>query len=92
METASFTGFIKTLAYIVLFWYLLKFLFRIFAPVLMRGAMNKVQQKMQDQMNSQFGQQNTYKNQNTNSQKSNTKQMPTEKKKVGEYVDFEEID
>lgn len=92
METASFTGFIKTLAYIVLFWYLFKFLFRIFAPILMRTAVNKLQQKMQDQMNQQFGQQGSYSNQNTSSQNTDAKQMPREKKKVGEYVDFEEID
>ena len=92
METASFTGFIKTLAYIVLFWYLFKFLFRIFAPILMRTAVSKLQQKMQDQMNQQFGKQGSYSNQNTSSQKTDTKQMPREKKKVGEYVDFEEID
>ena len=92
METASFPSFLRTLAIIILFYYLFKFLFRIFAPVLMRGALNKMQQKMQDQMNSQFGQQNTYGSQNTNSHTAKPKEMPTEKKKVGEYVDFEEID
>ena len=84
MEMASFTGFVRTLFYIVLFYFLFKFLMRIFAPILMRKAVNKMQQKMQDQYNQQQEQQ-----QNRTSQANQS--MPKEKKKVGEYIDYEEI-
>jgi Na+(H+)/acetate symporter ActP len=87
MEMASFAGFVKTLVYIVLFYYLFKFLARIFAPILMQKAMNKVQQKMQEQAQ----QQQNYTNHNSQTQNSKT-EIPREKKKVGDYVDYEEVD
>ncbi len=58
---------------------------RIFAPIIMQKAVNKMQQKMQDQY-----QQQTQQTQQRNTQTSN-KQMPREKKKVGEYIDYEEV-
>lgn len=84
MEMASFTGFVKTLFYIVLFYYLFKFLMRIFAPILMQKAVNKMQKKMQEQNKQQQDKQ-----QDSTSQTSNN--FPKEKKKVGEYIDYEEI-
>jgi flagellar biosynthesis/type III secretory pathway M-ring protein FliF/YscJ len=86
MEMASFTGIIKTLFYIVLFYYAFKFLMRIFAPILMRKAMNKMQEKMAQQMH----QQQNY-NQSTSTEPTK-KAMPNEKAKIGEYIDFEEVD
>lgn len=88
MEMASFTGFVKTLLYIILGYYALKFLMRVFAPILVQKTAQKVHQKMEEQMRNQ---QNAYKN-TQQSQNTTQKEMPKEKKKVGEYVDFEEID
>ncbi|WP_438965179.1 hypothetical protein [Flavobacterium sp.] len=49
--------------------------------------MNKVKQKVEDQMNQQ---QANYQS-NTNSSKQEAS-FPKEKKKVGEYIDYEEVD
>jgi hypothetical protein len=84
MEIASFTSLVRTLAIIILCYYLFKFLMRIFAPILMQKAVNKMQQKMQEQ----YKQQQDF--QQDNSSKTN-QNMPKEKKKVGEYIDYEEI-
>ena len=80
---ASFSGFLRTLGIIVLVYYLFKFAVRIFAPVLMRKAVNKMKEKMENQYNQQ-------QTQATDTTSAN-KQMPTEKKKVGEYIDYEEV-
>ena len=83
MEMASFAGFLRTLGIIVLVYYLFKFAMRIFAPIIMQKAVSKMQEKMQNQYNQQQGQQsNTASSQN---------KMPKEKKKVGEYIDYEEV-
>lgn len=82
MEMASFSGFLRTLGIIVLVYYLFKFAMRIFAPIIMQKAVNKMQEKMQDQFKQQ---------QNQQSNTTTTKEMPKEKKKVGEYIDYEEV-
>lgn len=87
MAEASFQGFIRTLAIIILFYYLIKFLIRIFAPILMQKAMQKVQQRMENQ----FKQQQNYQ-EATSHNTSQSKVNPQEKKKVGEYIDYEEVD
>jgi tRNA A22 N-methylase len=74
----------------MLVWYAIKFLARIFGPMLMQKAASKMQQKMEEQMRGQFGNQNPFQNQNT--QQTKKQEFPKEKKKVGEYVDFEEVD
>lgn len=58
METASFTGLIRTIAIIILCYYLFKFAVRIFAPILMQKAVNKMQEKMQEQYRQQQEQYN----------------------------------
>ncbi len=94
MEMASLTGFFRVIFIIILVWYAFKFLARIFGPIIIRKAASKMQEKMQqkmnDQMKGQFGNKNTFDNQN-NTQTSKP-EFPKEKKKVGEYVDFEELD
>lgn len=57
---------------------------RIFAPILMQKAVNKMQQKMQEQYRQQQEQQQDRTSQSRQS-------MPKEKNKVGEYIDYEEI-
>jgi hypothetical protein len=48
----------------------------------MRKAVNKMKEKMENQYNQQSQQSTT----NTSN-----KEMPREKKKVGEYIDYEEV-
>lgn len=87
LAEANFYSFLRTLAIIILVYYLFKFFVRIFAPILVQKAFNKVKQKVEDQMNQQ---QANYKS-NTNSSKQEAS-FPKEKKKVGEYIDYEEVD
>lgn len=90
LQTASFTGLLKTILIIMLVYYGLKILSRIFAPALLRYVTKKAEK--------QFGQQfNSY--QRSEPQKKEGEividKMPHSKssnKTVGEYVDYEEID
>ncbi len=83
MEMASFSGFLRTLGIIVLFYYLFKFAVRLFAPILMQKAVNKMQDKMQEQYRQQQEQQ-------YNASQA-TKATPKPKKEVGQYIDYEEV-
>ena len=90
METASFSGFLKVLLYFFAFYYLIKFLARLFLPVLAKKVVEKASQQFQQQ---QQQQNNTNQYGNTNNPITNaTSDKPKEKKKVGDYVDFEEIE
>jgi bacteriorhodopsin len=87
MQTASFTGFIKMIFEIIIFYYIVKFLAKLFLPMLVKKAVQKAGEKFQQ-------------NQEFNSNQANNEEViinsktdkPRETKKVGEYVDFEEID
>lgn len=91
METASFNGFLRTLIYMVAFWYIFKFLARIFFPILVKKAVNQAERNFRQQYTQN---QRPYANNpdpevivdTSNAAKSR------ETKKVGEYVDYEEID
>ena len=84
-------GVIKTILIIILIYYGLKILTRLFAPLLVRYVAKKAEQKI----NQQFGKQ--YQN-NTSSKVGETtidhqpKQRKSSSKNVGEYIDFEEVD
>ena len=93
MQEAELMGLLRTLLIIVFVYYAFRFLARIFAPILMKKVVNKMQDKAQQQYNQQ----------NQNRQNSSTKEgetiidrKPNSKTQgnnsVGEYVDFEEID
>ena len=84
MEMASGSSLLRTLAIIILSYYLFKFLIRIFAPIIMQKAVNKMQEKMQEQYKKRQQQQ-----QNTTDQ--STQFQSKEKEKVGDYIDYEEI-
>ncbi len=88
METASFTGFFKTLIYIVGFYYVFKFLAKLFLPILLKKAVQKAGENFQKQ---QQQYQNTTNNNDT-IYNNTTSSKPRETKKVGEYVDYEEIE
>ena len=82
METASFNGLLKAILCILAFYYIFKFLARLFLPVIAKKVVEKASQQYQQQ------QQNYQQKNNTSS---DTFEKPKEKKVVGEYIDFEEI-
>jgi len=91
METASFTGFIKTLFYLIAIYYILRFLARIFLPLLVKKAVEKAGQNFQQQQYRHYQQQ--HQRQDDNITVDSTKAArPRSTKKVGEYVDYEELD
>lgn len=86
---ASFNGIIRTLVIMVLVYYAIKFLIRIFAPIVIQQVVKKAGENMQNQQqqyNSRQDNYNPYKNTAT------ANDRPREKKKVGEYIDYEEIE
>ena len=92
METASFNGFIKMIFYIILFYYIFKFLVNLILPILLKKVVQKAgenfQQQYQTNSNPFQGQSNhdeIIKNTSTNGN-------PKATKKVGEYIDYEELD
>jgi hypothetical protein len=82
METASFNGLLKAILYILAFYYIFKFLARLFLPVIAKKVVEKASEQFQQQQQ----------NQNQTNTHSATSEKPKEKKIVGEYVDFEEIE
>lgn len=86
METASFTGFLRTLFYIILFYYIFKFVLRLLAPYLLKKAVEKAQENFHDQT------QQHYYNTDRATYGTPRQQPPRETKKVGDYIDFEELD
>jgi len=84
MEMASFSGFVRTLLWIVFIFYVLKFIMRLLAPYLFQEKVKKAGKNFQQQ-------QQQYQQQQSQQQTSNF-EKPQEKKKVGEYIDFEEIE
>ncbi len=85
MQTASIQGVIKILFYFILFYYIFKFVMRFLAPILLRKAMEKAQQSFRQQQQPQQTREAQTTFEAPNSDK------PRETKKVGEYIDFEEI-
>lgn len=90
IHQAEVMGFLRTLLILAFFYYLFKFLARLFAPYLMKKAMDKMKQKAEQQYgNTQ--QENTTKKGETVIDK-RPSQVKESNKNVGEYIDFEEID
>jgi hypothetical protein len=93
MQTASFSGFLRTIFYMMAFYYIFKFLAKLFLPLLVKKVVEKAGTNFQQQQQqakdaswnrTQVNDEIFYKTSNT--------QKPRETKKVGDYVDFEEID
>lgn len=87
MQTASFTGFLTMIFQIILFFYVVKFLMKLFLPVLAKKVVQKAQENFENHQNN--GYDPKQKDEIIYNSKSD---KPRETKKVGEYVDFEEID
>ncbi|OAD44486.1 DUF4834 family protein [Polaribacter atrinae] len=87
-------GLLKTIFFIVLFYYAFKFLAKLFAPFLIKKAAETIKKKAEQQYGG--GQQqeqpkNTVPEGKTVIDKTPGQQQQS-KNSVGEYVDFEEID
>ncbi|MEZ4797761.1 MAG: DUF4834 family protein [Flavobacteriaceae bacterium] len=91
LQTASLTGFVRTILIILLIWYGLKIVTRLLAPYLVRYVSKKAEQR--------FGQQFRTQQRPSTKQKEgeiSIDKMPNQNtsgnKDLGEYVDYEEID
>jgi competence protein ComGC len=89
MVTASFSGILRTIVIMILVFYAIKFLLRIFAPVIIQQVVKKAGQSMYEQQQQQQQQQQY--SQAKNQPDATVAGRPREKKKVGEYIDYEEI-
>ena len=93
MQTASFIGFIKAIFYMIAFYYIFRFLAKLFLPLLVKKVVEKAGENMQKQQ--QNAQDNIWKKTQSKDEviynTANAKK-PRETKKVGDYVDYEEID
>lgn len=81
MQEANFKNLVYTLFWIVVIYNVLKFLAKLFLPIMAKKVVEKAEQQFRNQ-------QEQY--QNTQQNKQDTK--PKESKKVGEYIEYEEIE
>ena len=93
MQEASFSGFIKAIFYMIAFFYIFKFLARLFLPVIVKKVVEKAGENFQKQQQNTQGNswQKTPNNDEIIIDTANAKKS-RETKKVGDYVDYEEID
>ncbi|MBJ7879886.1 DUF4834 family protein [Gelidibacter salicanalis] len=92
MQMASFTGFLRTILIILLVYYGIKILMKLFAPYVMRYMSKKVQERFGGQFQQQpDAERNRPKEGETIIDKTPDRRQSSDKK-VGEYVDYEEID
>ncbi|MBP4140063.1 MULTISPECIES: DUF4834 family protein [Flavobacterium] len=94
MQEASFLGLLKAIMWMMAFYYIFKFLAKIFLPVLVKKAVEKAGENFQRQQ--QYSQDTSWQKTRTSQDEiiidtANVKN-PRETKKVGDYVDYEEID
>nr|WP_315220854.1 DUF4834 family protein [uncultured Flavobacterium sp.] len=94
MQEASFLGLLKAIMWMMAFYYIFKFLAKIFLPVLVKKAVEKAGENFQRQQ--QYSQDTSWQKTRTSQDEiiidtANAKK-PRETKKVGDYVDYEEID
>ncbi len=92
LQFASVTGFVRMILIILLIYFGIKILSRLFAPFLIKYVAKKAEQRFGDQFG-QFGKQQQEKQKKegeiTIDKIPKTK---TSNKNVGDYVDYEEID
>ncbi len=91
LQEASLTGFLRTILIILLVYYGIKILTRMFAPYLVRYMSKKMQQRYGGQFQQYQEPKQRYKEGETIIDKMPEKESSSNKK-VGEYIDYEEID
>lgn len=82
---------LRTILIILLVYYAIKILTKLFAPMLMRYASKKMEKKFGEAFN-QYQKQEQSGNEGETVIDKNTKNNSKTDKKVGEYIDFEEIE
>ncbi len=92
IHTASLPGFLRTILIILLVYYGIKILSRIFAPFLQRYLAKKVQDKFGGQFQQQQYRQSPKHKEGETIIDKVPKRQKTSDKNVGEYVDYEEIE
>ena len=87
-------GFLRTIVFIIAFYYLFKIVGRLLRPYLIKYINKKAQERFGGQFQNQ--QQQTYQGKRPKEGETVIDKMPNSSKKsnndVGEYVDFEEVD
>ncbi|CAI8442029.1 MAG: Uncharacterised protein [Polaribacter sejongensis] len=83
-------GLLKTIFFILLFYYAFKFLARLFAPFLIKKAAETIKKKAEQQYGSHQKKNRVSEGETVIDKKPNNKQQS--KDSVGDYVDFEEVD
>ncbi|WP_461532867.1 DUF4834 family protein [Sinomicrobium sp.] len=87
---------LRTIFVIVIVYYVIRFLSRIFAPVLMRYAAQKAQERYQGQYRrdtrADYRQREGEVVIDKMPENKTNRKAPTSGKKIGEYIDFEEVD
>jgi len=86
MQEASFSGVLRAIFYFIIFYYILKFVMRLLLPVILRKAVSKAEENLRNH------QQGYTREEDPKVHRDPRNIKPDDKKKVGEYVDFEEIE
>ncbi len=90
MQQAGPMNFLRTIAIIILIYYAFKFLAKLFAPLLMKKMMSKMQQKAEDFNNQHQPKPDVEEGKTVIDKKPNSTKQG--KDSVGEYVEYEEVD
>ena len=96
IQEASAMGLLRTILIILLVYFGFKILARLFAPILLRFVAKKAEQKFGQQFGGFENQGNQREQQRSKEGETVIDKMPNQNKKsntkVGEYVDYEELD
>lgn len=85
-------GLLRTVLIILLIYYGLRILTRLFAPYFFNYLSKKVEKRFGEQFSGQFNNQHTQTQKEGEVSIDKMPKQPQSNKKVGEYVDYEEID
>ena len=84
-------GFLRTVLFLFVFYYLFKFVGRYLLPFLLKKGVENMQKKQQDKFNSYNDEQKKREGEVTIKQPRKPKSSTTEGETDSEYVDFEEL-
>ncbi len=84
MQEASFSNLIEDIFVILIIYYVIKFLARLFLPVLAKKVVEKAGE--------QFRQQQEQQQQTNSTPPTGKRDISHETKKVGDYIDYEEVE
>jgi hypothetical protein len=84
MQEANITNLLKTIVWIIIIYYAIKFIARLLFPILAKKVIEKASKQFQEQQQ-KYNQNQPKSNYNINTDK------PKEKKKVGEYIYYEDL-